>query len=508
MIRINREAKQTQYQPPDDTPFCQKVANVSRNFARANCSKRTMKHRASVTFLSFPKQLVDYKWATFASDLIAGLTVAFVRLPQGMAYALLAGLPPQYGLYTELFGCLFYSLFATARQNSVGTNPILCLMIGLALQTRNIESNDVLLSTNSTVTTTEMENVAFVQTMTLLVGIIQAAMALMQFGFVSILLPRHLISGFTCGVAYHVMTSQVRVLLGLSRTHVPRRSGPGSFFLTWVDMLSNLPNADVESVIISVISIAIIWTTKILSRRYSKQLRKLPIPGELFVVIVFTIFTTFFEYAHKIEQVGEIPAALPTPRVPSLKAAGEAIGSVIPIAIISYILNLSLAKKFAAEFGYTVDANQEAVASSISNIFGSFFFSMPTAVSLSRSSLQASAGGRTQLTSLMSVVMLGIVVGTLGVYFSVLPKAVLASIVVVNLRGMLRQALQLPAILRFSMIDGAVWIVAFLATIVLGTEIGLGVAVLFLLLTLAYRAYGEKPSDIRPGLYTSWLILY
>ena len=116
----------------------------------------------------------------------------------------------------------------------------------------------------------------------------------------------------------------------------------------------------VESVIIYVICIAIIWTTKILSRRYSNKLRKLPIPGELFVVIFFTIFTTFFEYAHKIEKVGEIPAAFPNPTVPSLHAAGEAIGSVIPLAIISYIFNLSLAKKFAAEFGYTVDANQEA----------------------------------------------------------------------------------------------------------------------------------------------------
>ena len=112
---------------------------------------------------------------------------------------------------------------------------------------------------------------------------------------------------------------------------------------------------------------------------------------------------------------------------------------VIPMAIISYILNLSLAKKFAAEYDYEVDANQEAVASSISNLLGSFFMTIPSAVSLSRTSLQASAGGRTQLTSIISTITLGIVVSTLGKFFSVLPKAVLASIVVVNLRGMLRQ---------------------------------------------------------------------
>ena len=260
-------------------------------------------------------------------------------------------------------------------------------MIGYALQNRNVQldSNDV--STNST-SNTENDDILFVQTMTLLVGIIQAAMALLQFGFISILLPKHLISGFTCGVAYHVMTSQVRVLLGLTREYVPRRSGPGSFFLTWIDILKNLPNADVESVVISIICIIIVWTTKYLSRRYSKKLRKLPIPGELFIVIVFTIFTTFYEFAHKIDQVGNIPSALPKPAAPSLQSAGDAIGSVIPMAIISYILNLSLAKKFSSEFGYKVDANQEAVASSISNILGSFFFSIPTAVSLSRTSLQ------------------------------------------------------------------------------------------------------------------------
>ena len=90
----------------------------------------------------------------------------------------------------------------------------------------------------------------------------------------------------------------------------------------------------------------------------------------------------------KIPKCSILPSALPTPAAPSLQAAGDAIGSVIPMAIISYILNLSLAKKFSSEFGYKVDANQEAVASSISNIFGSFFFSIPTAVSLSRTSLQ------------------------------------------------------------------------------------------------------------------------
>ena len=113
------------------------------------------------------------------------------------------------------------------------------------------------------------------------------------------------------------------------------------------------------------------------------------------------------------------------------------------------------------------------------------------------------------MTSIISTVMLGIVVSTLGKYFSVLPKAVLASIVVVNLRGMLRQALQLPDIIRFSVVDGSVWIVAFLATIILSTELGLAVAVLFLLLTLAFRSYNETPTklDFDDGQYTSGFLL-
>lgn len=495
MIEINREAHEIQYQTPNAVPFWQNTVHVSRNWTKFLCGKETLKHRVRVSFMSFPSQLTNYKFATFISDLIAGITVALVRLPQGMAYALLAGLPPQYGLYTELFGCLFYSLFATARQNSVGTNSPVCLMISLALQMRNTE--DAIIVPDNEI---ELDNVAFVQTLTLLVGIIQAAMALLQFGFVSVLLPKHLIAGFTCGCAYLTITSQARVLLGFDRTHVQRRTGPGSFFLTWIDLLANLPNANFGSVIISTISIVIIWTTKVLSRRFSKQLRKLSIPGELFVVIIFTRFTTFFKYAHKVERIGNIPADLPTPTVPSFEAANEAIGSAIPIAIIAYIFNLSLAKQYAAELDYDVDANQEAVASSIGNVFGSFFYSMPTAVSLSRTAFQASAGGRTQLTSLISTVMLGIVIVTLGVNFSVLPKAVLASIVVVNLRGMLRQALQLPDLMRFNIVDGSVWIVAFLATIVLGTAMGLGVAVNFLLLSLALRAYKEKPTEITPGI--------
>ena len=141
--------------------------------------------------------------------------------------------------------------------------------------------------------------------MAITVGLIQLAMAIFRIGIISVLLPKHLISGwfsnrcpkiqptsdckpmkgFTCGVAYHVMTSQVRVLLGLTREFVPRTEGPGSFFVTWINILKNLPNAAVPSVVISVISIAIVWLTKWLSRRYSKKLKKLPIPGELFLVI-------------------------------------------------------------------------------------------------------------------------------------------------------------------------------------------------------------------------------
>ena len=145
------------------------------------------------------------------------------------------------------------------------------------------------------------------------------------------------------------MTSQVRVLLGLTREYVPRTEGPGSFFVTWINILKNIPNTAVSSVVISVISIAIVWLTKWLSRRYSKKLKKLPIPGELFLVIGtmtiinyrvlygrinyevtlivspikhliasnegFTIFMTFYKYANKIETVGEIPSNLPKPQV-------------------------------------------------------------------------------------------------------------------------------------------------------------------------------------------------
>ena len=101
MIRINREAKVVKYEPEEKTLKEQCTNNLAK-LARENCNKEVLRNRAKVTFLSFPTQLVGYQWRTLASDTIAGLTVAFVRLPQGMAYALLAGLPPQYGLYENV----------------------------------------------------------------------------------------------------------------------------------------------------------------------------------------------------------------------------------------------------------------------------------------------------------------------------------------------------------------------------------------------------------------------
>ena len=149
----------------------------------------------------------------------------------------------------------------------------------------------------------------------------------------------------------------------------------------------------VESVIIYVICIAIIWTTKILSRRYSNKLRKLPIPGELFVVIFFTIFTTFFEYAHKIEKVGEIPAAFPNRVYTQLvKRLGASFHSRSSPTFSTFPLPRSLLRSLDIQLTPIRKQIASIIASSISNIFGSFFFLLPTTVSLSRTSLQASAG--------------------------------------------------------------------------------------------------------------------
>ena len=503
MIQIERPAITEEkfrevngYQVEVNVPIRERIKNRIFGITREN-----VKNRLKTTFLPFALSVRGYTVKTFVSDLVAGLTVAFIRLPQGLAYGALANVPPIHGLYTELFSCVIYSLFGTSRHISVGTFAIISLMTGPIVDqyvtpeqcqngTTYIDEFDIDPQPNYDVNCVNQLKSELVCSMTMLMGLMQIIFGLCQFGRLSILLPRHVVQAFTTAAAFYVITSQVRVMLGLTRVHVPRNMEIGGLFSTWYHIFANIKHAKGSSVVVSVICIVVLAPLKYLSRTYKTQLRNFPLPGELLLVISFTLVCTFYPSwgeLGELETVGEIPQGMPVPILPNVKTWSKIAGDVFPLAIISYTTTLSIGKLFAYKHKYSIDAMQEAFAIGIANLFGSFFRTIPASASLSRSTCQEAAGGKTQVVAFISAIIVVISLLLIGPYFSVIPKALLSAIIAVNLRGMFMQFHELKPLWNYSKIDFSVWVFGFLAVIVFGIDIGLGIAVLILIMSIVYR---------------------
>uniref|UniRef100_A0A3Q3WIC0 STAS domain-containing protein n=1 Tax=Mola mola TaxID=94237 RepID=A0A3Q3WIC0_MOLML len=371
-------------------------------------------------------------------DLISGCSVGIMHLPQGMAYALLASLPPVFGLYTSLYPVLVYFIFGTSRHISIGTFAVISIMIGSVTERLAPDSNFVVNGTNGTgsVNTAARDEyrVQIACSLTLLTGIFQILLGVVRFGFVVTYLSEPLVRGYTTGSACHVCISQLKYLFGIRPA---RFTGPLS----------------------------------------------------LIYVVVATIISHFcgLRDTYNISVVGEIPSGVKAPQVPDASLFSKTIGDAFAVAIVGYAINISLGKTFALKHGYKVDSNQELVALGLSNTVGSLFQCYSVTSSLSRSLVQESTGGKTQLAGVISSVIVLITVLKLGPLFENLPKAVLSTIVLVNLKGMFKQFMDVPMLWKSNKADLLVWLVTFISTILLNLDLGLAVSIGFAMLTVIFR---------------------
>ncbi|XP_076362432.1 prestin-like isoform X3 [Tachypleus tridentatus] len=446
----------------------------------------------------------------FLADLIAGITVAVFQIPQGMAYGLLAAVPPIYGLYTSFFPVFIYFLMGTSRQISVGTFAIVSLMTGGAverfLSVSNAQSLSFLNRTeiigdylNITTTTsptggngdTDVDPITVATALCLIVGIYQVFSGFLRLGFISVYLSRQLVSGFTCASAFHVLTSQIKYIFGIK---LPRHTGPLNLIYTYISFFTNITETNYKTLLMSVVTVTLLAVVKEHINPRVKQKFKIPLPVELIVVIVGTVtsYAIRLHDIHGVKTVGNIPLGFPHPKVPNFTLFPQLLGTGVAIAIVGYTSTLSLAKIYATKYNYIVDANQELVALGTANIFSSFFLCVPGAASLSRSSVQEGAGGRTQLVSLINCVVLLVVLLVLGPLLEDLPNCILSSIIVVALKNLLLLVKDLKNFWGVNKIDGMIWVVTFLAVLILDVDIGLGIGLAFSLVTIIFRSQRPK----------------
>ncbi|XP_078518526.1 solute carrier family 26 member 6-like [Lissotriton helveticus] len=420
-------------------------------------------------------------------DIVSGLSVGILQLPQGLAYALLAGVPPVFGLYTSFFPVLVYTFFATSRHVSVGSFAMLSIMIGSV--TESLAPNDnFMVPGNETLIDVVARDVTRVKVMcavTLLTAIFQVILGLAQFGFVANFLSEPLIRGYTTAAGMHVTVSQMKYILGVQ---ISQKSQPLSLLYSVVTLCSKLPEVNIATLVTSFIALLLLFAVKFANQTFRSRLPA-PIPIELILLIVATgiSYGAKLHDTFDIDIVGDIPVGMRPPSIPDADLFGKVAGSAFAIAVVGYTMTISLAKMFALKHSYKVDSNQELIALGLSNFVGSFFQCFSITASMSRTLVQESTGGNTQVAGSISALIILIIILKAGSLFEHLPKAILSAVVIANLKGIYRQFGDIPILWRTNKTDLLIWLTTFAATLLLNLDLGLAVSVIFALLTVVVR---------------------
>ncbi|KAA0193032.1 Solute carrier family 26 (Sulfate anion transporter) member 6 [Fasciolopsis buskii] len=430
-----------------------------------------------------------YTLQCFISDIIAGITMAIVHIPQGMAYGFLAGLKPINGLYTSFFPPLIYFFFGTSRHLSVGTFSVVALLASEPVDRLCDQMSTLNYTWNQTDSFTDERDsyrLSVAATVTILAGLIQLTMGLFRLGFLVVYISAPLLGGFTCASAVHVLSTQLNGLFGI---RLQRYKGPGRLILTIIDFFRKVQNTNLATFIVSIICVTVLAVVHfVLNPRLIRRFH-FPLPIELVVLIGGTVASYFIDLkaAYNVRIVGTIPRGLPTPRLPDFSLVPEVMMESCVVSFVALATTVSLVKLYAFRGGYDVQYNQEMTALGLANIAGGFFQGHSASGALARTSAAATAGMKSQVASLVSCMVLLLVLTSIGPLLESVPLAALSSIIAVSLVGILKQITDLPKLYRASVIDMLIWLVTFVATICLDVPYGLITGLMFSLLTVLYR---------------------
>ena len=442
--------------------------------------------KAITHYLPFLDWLVNYRRQDLVGDLLGGGIVAIMLVPQGMAYAMLAGLPPQIGLYASIVPLIIYGLLGTSRTLAVGPVAIVSLLVASGVAP--------LADAGSA------EYVQLALTLAFLVAVIQFGMGVVRMGFVVNFLSHPVVAGFTSAAAIVIGFSQLKHLLGVNipRTHY--------FYEQVLYAAEHMLESNVVTVIIGLGGIAVLlyfqkWLGKHLEKTRLPESVIVPVTkaGPLVVVLLGTVSVLAFKLFDSagVKIVGDVPAGLPPITLPvfDFDVWQLLLPTALAISFVGFMESISVAKSLASKRRQKVDADQELVALGAANFGATFTGGYPVTGGFSRSVVNFAAGANTGLASIITAVLIALTVFFLTALFYYLPKAVLAAIIMVAVFGLI-DVKTFKHVWKYNKADAASMIITFFAVLGVGVETGILVGVAAALLLFLWRTSRPHMAEV------------
>jgi len=488
----------------DDTNAGEAEAYAKRNHHTTawGSIKRNAKAYADITGLSDPKRMLPiiqwlprYSKEKLIGDFIAGVTVGLMVIPQSMAYANLAGLPPAYGLYSSFMGVFVYAIFGTAKDVSVGPTALMSLIVaesfselehppaGFENQCSDIQSYEYCCQDGDDWACTPVH---LAVAATLISGLFQIGMGFLNFGVIVDYIGFPVFNGFTTAAAITIATSQFRHILGVS--DIDRH-----WMFTVRDLFKQIHNTRWQDVLMGLSCMLLTYWLERVKAKYNDR-RNFSRKEYFFwlcgtarnaIVVVLALCVARIVAAsdagdEAFKLVYDVPAGVPKPEDPldsvTSTEMSEVLAASIAIALLGYLESIAIGKSFAQKNGYELDPTQEMRAIGYGSVISSFFLSYPITGSFSRTAVNSASSVFTPLGGIFTGICVIFSLEVLTPAFYYIPKAALAAIIIMSVVHMIDVA-QVRRIAKVNPQDLVVWLTSFLACLLWSLEFGILLAI-------------------------------
>ncbi|KAI8099862.1 sulfate transporter family-domain-containing protein, partial [Halteromyces radiatus] len=421
-----------------------------------------------------------YNIAWLLRDLIAGITVGIVVVPQSMGYAKIAQLPPQYGLYTAFVGLIVYCLFATSKDISIGPTAVMSLLVGQSI-------------THITATNPNITGPEIAVTLSLLTGVIAMFIGLVRLGILVDFIPLTVVSGFMTASAVTICIGQWPKLFGIKTVNTQDPT-----YLIFGNFFKELPNTKLD-VAFGLSALVWLYGVRFLCNYFSKRYPKYASLLFYFSITrngLAVIFGTLIAFLINIGKTTSpisilktVPAGFQAMAVPRVDSdAIQAIATTLPSAVLILILeHVAIAKSFGRINDYTINPNQEIIAIGFTNIWASFFGAYPSTGSFSRTAIKARSGVKTPIAGIFSAVVVILALYALTPAFYYIPDAVLSAVVIHAVSDLVSGPSYLKRLFQVSIWELLVFVVSVVVTFFTTIDYGIYASVALAILILLFR---------------------